>query len=126
MAEIRREMVEIVGERPPTEDELARVLDDDTLSLPGRWETAGAVAGSLVEMVRFGYDDDYWDTYAENVRGVSLQQVSEAADEYVKPDNLIWVVVGDRAEVEDDIRALEIGEIVPIDADGNVIGGDAG
>jgi len=121
MAEIRRELVEIVGERPPTEDELARVLDDNTLSLPGRWETAGAVAGSLVEMVRFGYDDDYWDTYAENVRGVSLQQVSQAADAYVKPDNLIWVVVGDRAKIESDIRALEIGEIVPIDADGNVL-----
>lgn len=121
MAEMRREMVEIVGERPPTEDELARVLDDNTLSLPGRWETAGAVAGSLVEMVRFRYDDDYWDTYAENVRGLSLQQVSEAANEYVRPDNLIWVIVGDRAKIESEIRALEIGEIVPIDADGNVL-----
>ncbi|MEJ2603617.1 MAG: pitrilysin family protein [Gammaproteobacteria bacterium] len=121
MAELRREMVDIVGERPPTEDELARVLDDNTLSLPGRWETAGAVAGSLVEMVRFGYDDDYWDTYAENVRGLSLQQVSAAADDYLEPDSLIWVVVGDRAKIESEIRALEIGEIVPIDADGNVI-----
>ncbi len=124
MAELRREMVEITGERPPTAEELSRVMDDNTLSLPGRWETAGAVSGSLVEMVRFGFDDNYWDTYAEKVRGLSLEQVSDAAADYLKPEKLIWVVVGDRAKIESEIRALEIGEIVLIDTEGNVLGQD--
>ena len=36
--------------------------DDNTLSLPGRWETIGAVSGSLSELVRFDFPDDYWQT----------------------------------------------------------------
>jgi zinc protease len=37
------------------------------------------------------------------------------------PDNLIWIVVGDRAKVESGVRALNIGEVRLIDADGNAV-----
>ena len=118
MAELRREMVSITGERPPEAEELARVMDESTLSLPGSWETAGAVANSLSQMVRYGYEDDYWDTYAERVRGLSLEEISEAADKFVTPDNMVWVVVGDREKIEQEVRSLEYGEITFLDEDG--------
>ena len=44
-----------------------------------------------------------------------------AAKQVVHPDNLIWVVVGDRAKIEAGIRDLGYGEIRFIDADGNAI-----
>jgi zinc protease len=50
-----------------------------TLSLPGGWDTAGDVAGSLSPLVRFGLEDDYWNTYADNIRRLSLDDVSKAA-----------------------------------------------
>jgi zinc protease len=121
MAELRREMDEIRSTRPPEEDELSRVMDERTLTLPGSWETAGAVAGSLAAMVRYGYDDDYWDTYADSVRGTTLSDVSEAARKYVQPDRLVWVVVGDRKKIEDEVRSLEYGEVTFLDVDGNPI-----
>ena len=96
-------------------------MDEDTLSLPGRWETSSAVSASLQDMVRYGYDDDYWDTYAQNVRDLSLQEVSTAAKKYVLPDQLVWVIVGDRARIEDEVRALEIGEVTFLDVDGNPV-----
>ena len=34
------------------------------------------------------------------------------------PDALIWVVVGDRAKIEQGIRELHLGEVQVIDADG--------
>jgi zinc protease len=37
----------------------------------------------------------------------------------IKPDNIIWIVVGDREKIESRIRELEIGEITLLDADGN-------
>ncbi|HEY6343385.1 MAG TPA: hypothetical protein VIY49_17960 [Bryobacteraceae bacterium] len=37
----------------------------------------------------------------------------------IHPDNLIWIVVGDRAKIEAGIKALNIGELHVIDADGN-------
>lgn len=121
MAELRRELVEIRSTRPPEEEELARVMDDSTLSLPGRWETANSVAASLGQMVRYGYDDDYWDRYAGHVRALSLGEVTEAAKEYVQPDKLVWIVVGDRAKIEEEVRSLEFGEITLLDIDGNPV-----
>ncbi len=121
MAELRREIEEIRHDRPATPDEIAKVKDRRTLSLPGRWETASAVLGSLVEIVRFGLPDDYWDSYADAVRGLSEEEIHRAAVEVVNPEGLIWVVVGDRGRVEAGIRGLEIGPIVALDADGNVL-----
>ena len=116
-------MVAITSTRPPEDDELARVMDENTLSLPGNWETAGAVAGSLSQMVRYGYDDDYWDKYAGRMRELELTDVTAAADEYVRPDKLVWVVVGDRRKIEQEVRALEFGKVTFLDENGNEIEG---
>lgn len=121
MRELRNEIAGIVGERPPTASELERVRNNAVLSLPGRWETAGAVSASLAEMVRFGLPDDYWDNYSAQMRRLDLDQVSAAAQAVLRPDNLVWVVVGDRREVEDDIRELGFGELALIDVDGNPV-----
>ncbi len=119
MAEIRRELTEYVGDNPATDDELSKVKSNNTLSLPGRWETASAVLRDIDEIVTFDLPDDYWDTYTNNVRNLSLEQIHDAASEIVKPDNMVWVVVGDREKIESRIRELELGEIVLLDADGN-------
>ena len=37
------------------------------------------------------------------------------------PDKIVWLVVGDKAVIEDGIRALELGPMYEIDADGNVL-----
>ena len=121
MAEIRRETTEIRGERPPTPDEVSRAKDKSTLTLAGRWETANAVADSLEEMVRFGLPDDYWNSYPDKVRALSDSQISEAATDVVQPEGMVWVVVGDRAKIEEGIRSLGYGEIILMDADGNVL-----
>jgi zinc protease len=121
MAEIYREVKQIRGDRPPTADEVARAKDKNTLTLAGRWETANAVAASLGEMVRFGLPDNYWDEYPDMVRSLSDEQISDAADDVLRPDNMVWVVVGDRAEIEGKIEELGYGNIVLMDADGNVL-----
>jgi len=36
-------------------------------------------------------------------------------------DDLVWVVVGDRRQIEAEITHLGFGEVVRIDADGNVL-----
>ena len=123
MAEIDKEVSSIRsgGDRPPTAEELARVKDQRTLTLPGRWETNRAVMGDIVEMVRFGLPDDYWATYADTVRALTLDDVSAEADRILQPDRMIWVVVGDRARIEESVRALGLGEIRFLDADGYLI-----
>ena len=119
MAELKREIEAMRGARPPERDEIAKVKDRRTLSLPGRWETASAVVDSLSEIVRFGLPEDYWRTYTDAVRGLSEAEIRQAAVDVMRPDGLIWMVVGDRSRIEADLRELGIGEVVPLDSDGN-------
>jgi zinc protease len=121
MAEIEKEVTGILGDNPPRADELTRVQDKETLSLPGRWETANRVAGSIGEIARFGLPEDYWMTYPGKVRALTLDDLNRAAKEVLHPDAMVWVVVGDRASIEPGIRELGLGDIVLIDADGNVL-----
>ena len=121
MAEIYKEVSGILGERPPTSDEVARAKDKNTLTLAGRWETANAVASSLSEMVRFDLPDNYWDAYPDMVGSLTEDQVADAASTVMRPDNMVWVIVGDRAKIEAGIEELEFGDIVLMDADGNIV-----
>ncbi len=123
IAELSKELKGIGGDRPATADELARAVASLTLTLPGGWETMGAVAATMGEIVTFGLDDRYYDTYAERVRAQTIESVTAAAREALRPDRLVWVVVGDRSRIEPVIRELGLGDIRLIDADGNPTGG---
>ena len=127
MAEIDKELrgIRIGGDRPPTQEEMARVRDQKTLTLPGRWETNGAVMSSIVEMTRFNLPDNYWDTYADEIRAIDVADVSTQATRVLRPDNLVWIVVGDRVRIEQEIRALGLGEMRFLDADGNAVEGQS-
>jgi zinc protease len=121
MAEIDREIREIGTLRPPSPDEMARVVDQQTLTLPGRWETIDSIAGSVAEIVRFGFADDYWQRYPGAVHALELEQVSAIATEVIHPNELTWVIVGDRAKNEAGIRELNFGEVQVLDADGTPV-----
>ncbi|MEM8547522.1 MAG: pitrilysin family protein [Pseudomonadota bacterium] len=121
IAEMRREVTEYVSAAGTSDEELARVRNGNTLSLPGRWETIGAVAGSLSELVRFNLPEDYWSTYADNTRALTVATINEQAQRVLQPDSIIWVVVGDRARIEESIRELGFDRIQLIDTDGNSV-----
>jgi zinc protease len=125
MNEIQKELTGIRsrGSRPPTYEELAKIKDKKTLTLPGRWETNGAVMADIVEMVRFDLPDDHWDTFAGEVRALTLEDVRQQADRALQPDHMVWVIVGDKEKIVERIRELRLGEIRHIDADGNPISG---
>jgi zinc protease len=124
LAEIRKELegIRSGGERPPTPEELEKVKDQKTLTLPGRWETNRAVLNDIVEIVRFDLDEDYRDTYADEVRSLTLDDIKRQANAALQPDHTVWVVVGDRRTIEPGIRELNLGELRFIDADGKPVG----
>ena len=58
---------------------------------------------------------------AGKIRALKTSDLGQTAREVIHPDNIVWVVVGDRAKIESGIRELNFGEIRFIDADGNPI-----
>jgi len=121
IVELDKELRGIVKERPIQPAELSRSQASLTLTLPGSWETMSSLAGAIGNIVTFGLDDRYYDTFADSVRAQTVQSLTAAAAEVVHPDRLIWVVVGDRAKIEPGLRELKLGEIRLIDTDGKPV-----
>ncbi|MGA3090611.1 MAG: pitrilysin family protein [Terriglobales bacterium] len=124
LVEINKELHGIVGDHPVSSDELARIQANETLKLPGSRETLDALGQSIVDVVQFGLPDDYYETYAGKVRTLTTSDINDAAKEVVRSDNLIWVVVGDRAKIESGVRELNLGRFHLMDADGKVLQAD--
>ncbi len=119
--EIKKELSDILAARPATKEELDKVLENEILGLPGSWETIGAVGGSISEIVTYGLPDDYYQTYPDKIKNLKLNDISKAAKKLLRPDQVVWVVVGDRAKVEPTLKELGYGEIKLIDVDGKAV-----
>ena len=89
--------------------------------MPGRWETIRAISNDLSEIITYGLPDNYWDQYSTNVRNLTEIRLNNAATSVIKPDNLVWVIVGDRSEIENKIKALDIQDIKILDTNGEEI-----
>jgi zinc protease len=121
MIELRKEFSEIAGSRPATPEEMEMARENRTLRIPGSRETGAQVLASIVELVNYQLPDDWYNTYSAKVRALTQRDVTAAAEKLIRPDKLIWVVVGDRAKVEAGIRELNYGELRVVDADGNPV-----
>ena len=69
-------------------------------ALPGSFETAANVLSSIANAASAGRPLDWSATLAGRYRALSLAEARAAAAEIVKADELVWVVVGDRAKIE--------------------------
>jgi predicted Zn-dependent peptidase len=104
--EIIAELRAYRGPRGTTPEELNRVIQGNVRSLPGGYETAAAVLGSLERNKVYGRPDDYQERLSDRYRGLTAAQFDAAVDQYIDPDKLVWVVVGDRAKVEPGLKTL--------------------
>lgn len=114
LAELRREFSDYVSARPPTQAELDKAVTDMTMRLAGRWETIAALAGTLAELERYGLPESYYREYAKTLEAFTTEDLKRAAEGFVRTERMVWLVVGDRAKVEPDLRAAGAGEIVVI------------
>ena len=114
--ELQREMDEFLGDRPATQDELERNVNNAVRSLPGQYETATAVLGTLMSNNRYGRPDDYAMTLKGQYENLTTDKLHDAAAEVIKPDKLTWLIVGDLSKIEQPIRDLGLGEVIVIQA----------
>jgi len=104
--EILREIEAYRGRRGTTPEELARVIQGNVRSLPSSFETAASVLGSIERNKIYGRPDDYQERLSDRYRSLTAPDLDAAADRYIDPSKLVWVVVGDRAKIEGELKAL--------------------
>jgi zinc protease len=119
--ELLKEFADYRGARPATEEELARNKLNKVRELAGSFETGGDVLGSLQSSARFDRPYDYPATLPAQYEAMDLESVRKAAREIIEPNAILWVIVGDRAQIEAPLRDLGIADVVIWDQDGNPV-----
>jgi len=118
LSELLNELTGMLKEIPA--DELARAKDDIALHFPKTFEATGRMSSrlqALESLVVYGLSDDYYSRYVPEIKAVGAVDVQRMAQQYIQPDNLAIVIVGDRKTIEPPIRALKVGTIKDVSID---------
>jgi zinc protease len=95
--------VDKLAKEPPAAGELQGIQS----YLSGLFVIQNSSRGALINQLRFvdfqGLGEDYLKTYVQKVNAVAPADVSKMTAEYIKPDQMTIVVVGDRAKVTEQL-----------------------
>jgi predicted Zn-dependent peptidase len=116
-----RELEAINGDRPFTVKELEDVRNERVRKLPGFLATASGVLGYIADNATYGRPDDFIETRKGEYEAVNLDQLAAAFNERVEADKLHWFIAGDLAKIEEEVKALNLGEFEVWDVDGNPV-----
>lgn len=94
-----------------TPQELDKIKNFVALRLPDQLETTQDIAGQLAALETYGLDASYFDDYVQRVMAITAEDLRRVANEYVRPDRSVVVVVGDRQVVEQAVRAANVGPV---------------
>jgi zinc protease len=115
IAEIAKEYAAYLNDNPVTDAELAKGKASKTLRLPGQFETLGALKSGVSGIVTYNRDLDYLNQLPGLLDEPTLADVQNMAQAYIKPDQWIWLIVGDLSKIEEPIRNLNLGKVEVID-----------
>lgn len=108
---------EILGEvrgmrdAPVSADELALSKDSFARSLPGLFETVSAAAASSGQLFIHDLPLGYYNALPAQVQAVTAADVQRVAREYVQPERLVIVAVGDKARIEAPLAELGVAAV---------------
>ncbi|HKR64537.1 MAG TPA: hypothetical protein VJZ00_12465 [Thermoanaerobaculia bacterium] len=116
IVEVQKEIRGVAGERPVAGEEFTSMLRSQVMRLPGAYETLGALSNAAISMLMLNRPEEYYAQYAKNIRTLTEESLNTAAKKAVRPEEVIWIVVGDLKKVEAGIRELNLGDVVKLDA----------
>ncbi len=87
-------------------EELARVTEGKIRALPGEFETNAQVLAGIVKSRRLGRPEAYYTQLASHYRAIDAKAIDAAAAQYLQPQGLVTVVVGDRKAIDPQLKDL--------------------
>lgn len=96
--------LERIRSSPVTEKEIADAKSYLTGVFPIRLETQEGLTDQLVQIKMLNLPNDYLDSYRDRIQAVTIEEIQRVAEKYVKPDEAAVIVVGDGAQVMQQIE----------------------
>jgi zinc protease len=75
-------------------------------SFPSTVQSAGDIAGRLLDMELYDLPTDYFDRYRENIGAISKSDVEHVAQKYIDPESVIIVIVGNASQIREPLGTL--------------------
>ena len=96
---------------PPAEDELKEVRDFLVGVFPLRFESTAGIAAAIEPLAVYDLPDEWWHAYRSHLEAVTPADVQRVANELIRPDEALVLVVGDASKVRADLEALDLGSV---------------
>jgi len=123
VVEILGEMRRLINE-PVAEESLQLTKNYLNGSFARSLESPRTIANFALNIKRYNLPEDYYATYLEKLAAVTVSDVQKMAAKYLKPDNAIIVVAGNRDDVMDNlVKFSATGEVELYDAFGRKVEG---
>jgi zinc protease len=120
LVELLKELTAIAGPRPVTETELSVAKQRIIEGFPSRFETTFGVAAQFAALAATDLPDHEFEHYQRRIEGVSKADVDRVARQYITPQTMSILVVGDRSQIEAPLLSLAfVKRIKRLDALGN-------
>ena len=104
-----------------TPAELTLAKDAIAQSMPGRFEAGDEAAGTIAQVYVYDFSPDYFSVLPGKIKAVTAEQARAAAQQFIQPDKMIVLAVGDRARIETDLKKLNLGKTEIRDTQGRII-----
>jgi len=67
--------------------------------------------GTTASLWIYGLPSDYYETLPARIEAVTSEQAAKAAADHIHPEQMLTVVVGDKAKIESGMKELNLGPI---------------
>ena len=104
---------------PITEEDLEFTKNVTLKSNARRFETLGALRGMIANIATYGLPFDYIKNEEDQVRSMTIQSHNELVKKYIRPDEMIYLVVGDAKTQMDGLKSLGYGDPVLLNENGS-------
>jgi predicted Zn-dependent peptidase len=109
IAESLDEIAAIRGSRPVTDAELSLGVAALTRGYARNFETAEQLGRALTQIALYDLPDRYFDDFVPTIERLTTADVTRVTSQYLDPDRLTTLVVGDYDAIARDLGGLELG-----------------
>ena len=104
---------------PISEDDLEFTKNVTLKSNARRFETLGALRGMIANIATYDLPFDYIKAEEEQVRGMTIQSHNQLVKKYIRPDEMIYLVIGDAKTQMDGLKSLGYGDPILLNENGS-------
>jgi zinc protease len=121
VTEFVNELKDVAGKRPISAQELADAKSNRVRGYSQQFESLSRIGGQVRNLWVWDLPMSELQQEAEETEKTTLAEVNDAAKKYAVPGQCAILLVGDRSKIEAGVRDLKLGEIVVLDAEGELV-----